>query len=172
MEQQPPKTGKFALTYGLILGGISLIFGLMLYSMDMHYERNWTIGVIGLVIMAVVLTLGILNFKKANAGMLSLGQALKIGLGAALVGALIGVLYQYIQANVLDPDFVDNVMELQRAELQANSKLTSEQIDQQIEMGKQYFWIGYPVAIVMNLFFGFIISLIAGLVMKKTQSEY
>ena len=37
MEEQQPKTGKFALNYGLLLGLVSIVFGVMLYTQKMHY---------------------------------------------------------------------------------------------------------------------------------------
>ncbi len=40
MEQNKPKVGKFSLNYGLILGAISVVFGLMLYSMDAHANQD------------------------------------------------------------------------------------------------------------------------------------
>ena len=172
MEQQPPKTGKFALNYGIILGAISVAFGIILYSMDMHLERNWTVGAVGILIMASIIAMGILAYKKANGALLSLGQALKVGMGIALIGAIISVIYQYVLVNFIDVDAIDKIMELQKAQFAENSKLTPEQIDQQIEMSKKFFWVGYPIILIVNLFFGFIISLIAGLIMKKTESEY
>ena len=172
MENQQPTPGKYALTYGLILGGISLVFNIMLYVMDMHYQRDWTVGIIGLLIMVAILSIAIFQFKKANAGILLLGQAIKIGVGGALIAAIIGVIYQYALANFIDPDFVTKVLEVQSNKAVEAGKINSEQAAQQMEMGRKFFWIGYPAALLVSMFFGFIISLIAGLIMKKSPSDY
>ena len=172
MEENQPKTGKLALTYGLILGGISVVFGLMLYSMDMHYQRDWTIQVVGIVITIVALALAINQFKKANNGFLTMRQALKVGVGTALIAAVIGILYQYILANFIDPEFMNKAIESQMSEAIASGSITSEQADQQMEMGKKFFWIGYPIYLIFSVIIGFIISLILGLIMKKQKPAY
>ncbi|MCQ0111256.1 Protein of unknown function [Zhouia amylolytica] len=172
MENTQPKTGKFALRFGLILGAISIVFSLMLFSLDMHYEQNTAAGIIGIVIMAAVVSIAIFQYRKANNNVLTLSQALKVGIGVALIAGVIGVIYQYLLVNVIDASFMEKFAEMQRAKLTEMGKFTSEEIDKQIEASKNYFWIGYPIALIMSLFFGFIVSLIAGLIMKKAPSEY
>ncbi|UNY97656.1 DUF4199 domain-containing protein [Zhouia spongiae] len=172
MENTQPKTGKFALKFGLIQGAIGIVFSLMLFSLDMHYEQNPVAGIIGLVIMAVIISIAIYQYKKANNNVLTLSQALKVGIGTALIAGVLGVIYQYLLVNVIDPLFMDKFAEVQRAKLGEMGKFTSEEIEKQIEMSKEWFWIGYPIALIMSLFFGFIFSLIGGLIMKKAPSEY
>lgn len=172
MTEIQPKTGKFALNYGLILGAISIVFGVMLFSLDMHTDRSWQIQVVGLILTIIVIALGIYQFKKANAGFLSLSQAMKIGVGITLIATLLGIAYQLVLANFLDPQFVDKVMEIQMSEAIANGSISADQAKQQIEMGKKFFWIGYPIYMVISLFVGLVISLIVGLIMQKRNTEY
>ena len=63
-------------------------------------------------------------------------------------------------------------MEIRRAELMENGKMTIEQVDQQIKMGIKYFWFGFIFIFIMNLIIGFILSLISGLILKKAKSTY
>ncbi|MGB5271086.1 MAG: DUF4199 domain-containing protein, partial [Eudoraea sp.] len=91
MEENQPKTGKFSLNYGLILGAIGVIFGIMLYSMDAHYSQDPSNTVISILIMVGVIIWGIINFRKANEGFLTLSEALKLGAGIALVAGIITV---------------------------------------------------------------------------------
>ena len=111
MENNPPKTGKFSLNYGLILGGLGVVFGLMLYFQDAHTAQNTISQVISIVLMVAVIFWGITNFKKANGGYLKIGQALKLGAGIALIAGIISVLYALFLANVLDPDFANKVID-------------------------------------------------------------
>ena len=116
--------------------------------------------------------IAIFQYRKANNNVLTLSQALKVGIGVALIAGVMGVIYQYLLVNVIDASFMEKFAEMQRAKLTEMGKFTSEEIDKQIEASKNYFWIGYPIALIMSLFFGFIVSLIAGLIMKKAPSEY
>ena len=172
MEETQPKTGKFSLNYGLILGGISVVFGLMLYSMDAHYTQDPATTIISILIMVGITAWAIFNFRKANGGYLSLGQALKIGAGIALIAGIIGVLYTILLANVIDPDFAAKVMDNRLADAAASGDLTPEQIQQQKEMGIKFFWMGYPFIIIINILIGLVIGLVAGLILKKEKPAY
>lgn len=173
MEQQPPKTGKFALRYGLILAGIGIAFSLMMHFMEMQYQQGMASNLISIVIMIVILCIAIAQFKKENAGMLTLSQALKVGVGAALVSGIITVIYMLIYFNFIETDFLANSAEITKAAmLERNPEMTQEQVDMALEMQQKFFWVTYPTILIFNLFIGFIISLIGGLIMKKTPSEY
>lgn len=172
MEKQLPKTGKFGWTYGLISGVIGIVFGVMLYTQDMHYQQNTAVTVIQVVIGIAVIVWAILAFKKANEGYLTISQALKIGAGVALIGALIAVLYTVVLSNFIDPDFAAKVMDDRMANSPQAADLTAEQIRQQKEMGIKYFWMGYPVIVVVNVLFGLVIGLITGLIAKKARPDY
>ncbi len=172
MEENQPKTGKFSLNYGLILGGISVAFGVMLYTMDAHTSQDISNTVISLVITAAVIIWGIVSFRKANGGYLTLGEALKLGAGIALIAGIIGVLYTILLANVLDPDFASKIMDARMAEMEASGDIPADVIEQQKEMGIKYFWVGYPVIIIFNILIGLVLGLIGGLILKKAKPDY
>ncbi len=171
MEENSPKTGKFALTYGLILGGINLIFILMLFSMDMHYQNEWPTQVIGISLMIAMIVIGMIQFKKANNGFMSFGQALKVGVGICLISGIIGVVVSQIMTNFIDPDMITKATEFARTKLMETTALTAEQIDAQIEMAQKF---QTPVmqivfGLVINIVLGFILSIIPALVLKKQE---
>ncbi len=169
METNQPKTGKFSLNYGLILGGISVAFALMLYSMDAHYSQDTSNTVISIVITVAVIIWGIISFKKANGGYLSLGEALKLGAGIAVVAGVIGVLYTMLLANVLDTEFVQKVADIQKANAIESGSMTEQQIDQQYQGTLNYFWISYPIILIFNIIIGLGIGLVGGLIFKKSK---
>jgi len=172
MEETKPKTGKYSWTYGLLMGAITIIFGLMLYSLDMHYQQNLTIQLVGLAITIAALFLAIQQFKTANGGYITLSEALKIGVGAATIAALIAVIYQYALANFIDPDFTEKAVRASINEAASKGNMSQEQIQQGVEMGKKFFWIQYPVIIVLTILIGLVISLIIGLIVKKQKPEF
>ncbi len=175
MEENQPKTGKYALNFGALLAIVSITFSLMLYFMEMHYERSWGLTIVNAVIMISIVVLGISQFKKANGGFLTLTEALKVGLGIALIAGILGVLYQFVFTNYIEPDFMLNTMEMQKREMLAkNPNMTQEQIDGAMEMMETFSnpALGAAIGIVVSLFFGFIISLFSGLIMKKQKPEH
>nr|WP_321412197.1 DUF4199 domain-containing protein [uncultured Allomuricauda sp.] len=173
MEEQQPKTGKFALNYGLILGLISVVFSVMLYTQKMHYETNTAVVVISIVILAAIIFVAVNAFKKANSGYLTISEALKVGVGVALIGAIITLTYQFVLTNFIEPDFMDKAMELAKPKAMAqNPNMTEEQWEQGVEMQKGFAWIQYPVILIMNTVLGLILGLITGLILKKSKADY
>jgi len=172
MEENQPKTGKFALNYGLLSGGIGVIFGLMLYSMDMHYQGEFMTVIISLLITLGVIIFALLQFKKANNGFMSFGQALKVGVGLCLVAGIIGVVFNQIMANFIDPDMIEKAVEFQRNKLLETSSFTPEQIDEQLAMGRKFQTPVMQIAfgLLGSIFFGFLLTLIPALVLKKQEN--
>ncbi|MGB5386652.1 MAG: DUF4199 domain-containing protein [Eudoraea sp.] len=172
MEENQPKTGKFSLNYGLILGVILLVFSIMLYSMDAHYSQDPSNTVITILIMVGVIIWGIFNFRKANQGFLTLSEALKLGAGIGLVAAIITVIYTLFLSNVLDPDFAVKIAETTKAASEAGGQLSDAQIQQQYDGTINYFWITYPFILIFYIIAGLIIGLIGGLILKKAKPDY
>ena len=96
------------INYGLLLGGITVAFSLMLFLMDMHIEQGSLQSIVNLVLTVGAVVFGQLAFKKANEGFISLGQGFKIGLGICVLGSVIGTVYGILQMTILDPDGVFN----------------------------------------------------------------
>ena len=91
MENQNSAT-KIMLIYGAILSGISILVNLINYSFGNVYKPHWAIGIVSFLLMIAVIVYGIKSFKDGNNGFLSLGQAIKIGLGISLISAIIGIM--------------------------------------------------------------------------------
>ncbi|NAY90600.1 DUF4199 family protein [Muricauda sp. JGD-17] len=172
MEEQQPKTGKISFNYGLILGGISVIFGIMLYTQDMHTSQSPALMVIGIVMAAVVTFLGITAFKKANGGYLTLSEALKIGAGIALIAGIIGILYNFVLVNYIDPDAPSKIMDARLGPALMNGEITQEQFDLQKEQSIKFWWMGYPVILIINILIGLALGLVTGLILKKAKPAY
>ncbi len=173
MEENQPQTGKFALTYGLILGGIGVIFAFMLYTLDMHYQQNMAVLGVSVVLTLAGIIVGLIQFRKANGGVMSFGQGLKVGVGICLIAGIIGLLFNQLMMNVIDPDMMTKAVEYQKEQLLQSSKLTPDQIDAQIEAQQKF--MTPSMQIVFGLLYviisGFILSLIPALVLKKTEKS-
>ncbi|WP_222984485.1 DUF4199 domain-containing protein [Flagellimonas meishanensis] len=172
MEEQQPKTGKFSLNYGLILGGISVVFGIMLYTQEMHTSQSSALMVIGIAIAAVVTFLGISAFKKANGSYLSLSEALKIGAGIALIAGIIGIVYNIVLVNYIDPDAPSKIMDARLGPALMNGEITQEEFDMQKEQSIKFWWMGYPIILIINILIGLVLGLVTGLILKKSKPAY
>ena len=162
------------ITYGIILGSISIVFQLMLFFLDMHYKNDSTAGILSLLITSGILIYSFIVFKKNNEGYLSLSEALKIGLGISLVSALIGIIYTQLLVNFLDPETMKKSLELSMDTMRAqNPEIPQEALDtaRSIQEKMSSPLIFSAVQIIFSLFFGFIISLIGGLIVKKSRPE-
>ena len=85
MDNKPKTLKNVMITYGLMLGGISIVFNLMLFFLKMHYEQSIAVGIVSVVIMIGVLLFAFIEYKKSNEGFISLSEAIKIGLGISFM---------------------------------------------------------------------------------------
>ena len=158
------------LNYGLMLGIATVIISVANYAFGNAYEPHWSVNVISLLLMIAFITLGIKKLKETNGGLLTLGEGLKTGIGVALISGIIGIAYFLLFVNFVDPEFFNTI-----ASIQEQKWLDANMSDEQIEMSKAMMakmsgpgiTAGFMIA--FTLFIGFIISLIAGLVMKQTE---
>jgi len=172
MEENQPKTGKYALNYGLLLGAVSVVFAFMLYTADMHYKGGAAVMLISVALMLAAVVFAMIQFKKANNGFMSFGQALKIGVGVCLVGGVIGIIFNQLMANVIDPEMMTKAMEYQKGQLMETTSLTPDQIDGQLEMQKKFTTPSMQIifGLIFTIIIGFLVSLIPALVLKKQEN--
>lgn len=172
MEENKAKTGKSSLIYGSLLGGLGVVFGILLYTQGMHTSQSPGIMIIGLVMAAIVTYIGISNFRKENEGYLTLGEALKIGAGIALIAAIISIIYQFILFDFIDLGAKEAVMDARLTPALESGQITQEQYDLQKQQSIQFWWMGYPVILIINIIIGLILGLITGLILKKAKPAY
>lgn len=174
METQTASIKKIALYYGLLLGLISIVFSVIVYVTGNHLDRPWWVSLVSFIIMAGALYYGIKAFKDESGGFLSLGEALKAGLAISLIAGIIGAIFNYIFVTVIEPDFVTQMLEVTREKMyEQNPNITEEQAKMGLDMTEKFMspTMMSMFAIIGTLFFGFIISLVAGLIMKQNRPE-
>ena len=176
MEEQQPKTGKFALKYGIIIGVIGIVFNLMLYSQDMHYQIDLKRLIFTLVLGVIFIVVGsifaIREFKKSNNGFISIAEGLKIGVGMALISGIIGIIFSFVLTKVIDPEMEQKALEYSTNVL-LESGMSQEQVQKQIDSQKNPNpFLQIAGVLIFNLFIGFIGSLIPALALKKSRPAY
>ena len=161
------------INFGIILGLTSVLFQLMLYFFDMHYKNDSTAGIVSLIIMIGIIFYSLTQFRKSNEGFISLSDSLKIGMGASLVSSLIGIVYTQILVNFIDPDTLTKSLELSMETIRIqNPEMPQEAIEtvRSVQEKMSSPLILSAVQIIFALFFGFIVSLISGLIVKKSRA--
>lgn len=175
MENNSASIQKIALNYGVLLALLSIVLQVISYVLDAHIDRPWWLSVLQLLISVTVTVYGIKAYKTGNAGFLTLGQALKAGLAISLVAGLIAVIFNFVFINYIDPDFIQKTMEFSREQMiEQNPNMTQQQIDNAMSISAKFMspWVMSAFAIILTLFFGFIISLIAGLIMRRNPPQH
>jgi len=173
MENQA-NSKSIILNNGLYYGLLLVLTSLIVYALGKHLDP--TAGYISLGITAIALIgfpiFGMSTFKKNNGGFMSWGQGLKIGIGIVILGSLISIIYQYIFATVIEPEFYAQVEEVTRKGL-LEAGFTEEQVETQVEMQSKFqgTLIGNALSLLFMAFVGFVVSAIAAAVMKKSEEE-
>jgi hypothetical protein len=158
---------SFMVNNGIILGVASILFALVLYATGNHLSPHWSA-----IIFIGIIIYGIKQFKEANDHFLSWGQGVKIGVGVAIVGSLIVVIYNYLFMNFIEPDFMNQMMEVQN-QTYLDQGLTEEQIEAANKMTSSFSTPGImaAVGIISYAIGGFIVSAIGAAIMKKSEEE-
>ncbi|MBE7645473.1 DUF4199 domain-containing protein [Tenacibaculum finnmarkense] len=171
MENQV-NSKSIILNYGLYLGLLGIFIHLIFYAAGSLIASSSIIGIVGIVAMISFIILGIKKFKTTNSGFLSFGEALKVGVGIAVVSAVISAVYTLIFTNLIQPDFQEQVMEIQK-QAWLDAGLNDQEVEKSAAIAKQFSGPGItiPVSIVISAFFGFIFSAIGGAIMKHTPED-
>ena len=173
MNQQQNTIKDLSIKYGITSGTIGVIFSLILFFTDSLYDKNSSTEWVSWLVEAAIIILAIIAFKKANDGLLSLSESIKIGLGVMVISGLISCLYMFLLANFMEPEYFEKTLEVSRELiLEQNPTITMEQLDQMAEIQKSFSWVVYPSIIIGSLILGLLVSLTAGLFLKKSNPEH
>ena len=174
MEDQPTFSKKsLMLNYGLLMAAVPIVISVLNYAFGNTYEPHWSINLISGIAMVVIIVMGIKKLKAAQGGILSVGDGIKTGMGITVIGALLSMVYMLIFTKFIEPDFINNIAEINRTKtLEAAPDITDEQLEMSVKMTKEYFYaFTFGFIVIFNLFIGFLTGLIAGLVMKHTIED-
>ena len=155
---------------GAILGGISILFSIIIYVFNL-YTTQW-LSFLSYAIFIGGIIYGNILFANQNENNVTFGNIFAHGFKTTAVTIVITVLYTVLALYVLVPDLVDKIIEISRTEMAKNPKLTDEMIEQGIAMTKKLF---LPFAIAGAIFgtgfLGAIGSLIGAAVAKKNPVD-
>ena len=165
-------TKKYMLEFGTWTAITLISFAIMLFFLEAHYENSTSTQIINAIIQFSGITIACLAYKKANSSKISWGETRKIGTGVSLIIAIIAVIYTYLLANVIEPGYMDKVLEISYYETLENypEALANMKLNQYIENAKPFTWFTYPAILFFTIFFGFLYSLILGFFIKTKNT--
>ncbi len=169
--ENSPSIKSIAYTYGLALALYSILILVVVYVLNIDPEStiNYVISTLNIIVTVVIFTIALKTYKKSNSGFISLSEALKTGMAVAVIAGLLSGIYAYIHYSYVFPEFLDIMAEQQKMGMIETGQMSDEQIEQSMEMmsiTRTPFFMA-TITLLMNIFFGFIISLIVGLIIKK-----
>lgn len=170
MESETASIKPIAYSFGVYLGLINIVILVIMYVGDI--QKSWTISILSIILTIAIFIYGIKAYKQKNNSFLSLGEALKVGLAIAVIGGVISAVYSYIHYSYIYPEFIQITLDQAKTQmLDASPNMTEEQMDQALKMTSMFTTPLFfsLMSIIGSLFFGLIISLIGGLIMKKEQ---
>lgn len=175
MEQQSKSSTlkSIAYQYGMYLGLIGILNTVILYILS--EERNTILSIISFLITVIIYLYGISAFKKLNENYLTVKEALKTGMGMAVIGGVLGAIYILIHYSFIQPEFINSIREnAMVGAIEANPNMTEEQLAMTEKMTNIFTskFAMVTMYLIASLFFGFIISLIIGLIKKREPNSY
>ena len=172
METQKAKASKFVLNYGLLLGIILVVLGVIMYVTNNHLAPHWSFTLITFALFIAVIVYGLKAFKAENGGFLSLGEAIKVAVGVGLIAAILAGAWSVLMSTVIEPGLTEQAIEIEREKaFEMNPNMTEEQWEQGLEMTAfmRAPWFAFTATLVMYMLFGLITGLIAGAIMKQKR---
>ncbi|MBA4053482.1 MAG: hypothetical protein C0490_02100 [Marivirga sp.] len=165
-ETNKPTVRSVGLKYGAVATFVNIVFFLILALSGLGpFDNKW--GWIGMVFSVIILVLAHKNFKDEGDGFMSYGQGVGIGFWISLVAVVIGALFTYTYANIIDPATMESFYEKQYEQMQEKG-MQDEQIEMAVTWTKKLFW---PIYVVFGIFFGLIVALIVTIFTQKKSPE-
>lgn len=162
MEQRKPLSH---ITAGLLIAAALVLFSIVTNFLGLAANRG--LSWVPYLILIAGLILFINLYGKARDHNVTFGNLFAYGFKTTAVFTVLFIVF-LILFNLLFPEFKEKAMEIMRQQMEDQGKMSDEQIDQFIEMGRKFFWLG----VIGGTLLGFIIigaigSLIGAAVTKK-----
>ena len=104
MESNTINYKEEILKSGIMLAGVSIILTMLTYMINVELMVEWWFGILSLIIsVGLLIYLGI-TYRNNIGGILSYVNALKYSVLVMLVSYVIGIWFQILLYNVIDPD--------------------------------------------------------------------
>ena len=153
---------KPALTYGVILGLVSVFISLVFYFIGMA-TVNWT-NYVNMLVGLVLLVYLMIQYRNVHlGGYASFGQIFVMVLvSAGIIATIISAIYTYVLFTVIDTGLVDQVRIAAEERIMSNSRIPESMYDDILERMEKKMNVGYMVR--MSLIVGPVVNAFIGLI--------
>ncbi|HUW07783.1 MAG TPA: DUF4199 domain-containing protein [Williamwhitmania sp.] len=171
---KPTSIFQPAMTYGLILA-----LGIILYSIVIYVLNIYTPGM-GIQAIQWVIIFGLIYYGQIKYrddyknGVLSYSQSLGFGVLIGLFASLIYALYFVVLVKMIDPGYIEKLLQAMEQKMYEANKISDEQIQTVMNMYKQKMTVGTMVlaSVFMMTLISFVVSLITSIFAKKVESPF
>lgn len=160
------------LRYGLLTGLVSIL--LSFASNVLHLQENWAIRVLSIAILVLGVILAQREFKQRNAGFMSFGEGVGVGVMASVVIGVLSAAFFYLYVMAIDPELPTQILDKARADMEAKGNLSDEQIDQAMAITGKFMTPSFMTlsALFFSVLSGLLISLISSAFIKHSKPEF
>lgn len=157
---------------GLLIGLLSVLVSFVAYTMQ--WQDSWAVRIVSLVISIGGIAFAQREFKLRNAGYMSYGEGIGVGVVAACVMGAISAIFIYFYLSIIAPEMIAQLLEKARQGMEAKNSLSDEQIDQAMAMTSKFMKPPFMAGstLVGSIIFGLIISLITSAFIKNAKPEF
>ena len=164
---------KYAATYGLILGILSILVSVIDYSFG-FYGQSSLIKYLGFAVLICGIVYFTIKYRNEQCdGYLSYGQSVGFGLLLCLFSAVVTAVFTYFLITVIEPEYIARVLEITEQKL-IEKGLSGAELDKALEASKMFMGPGMITffSILTSLFIGLIICLITSIFTKRERPVF
>ncbi len=158
------------MTKGLLAGLLLVVIGIAGYYTGLS-EQSW-FNWVSNAVLAVSVVWACVHYANQMDGNVTFGSVFAHGFKMTAIITLILIVYILLAMTVLFPEMKDKALEVARQKMEADGKITDDQMEQALKITKKFF---VPIAIGAVLFgtliFGAIASLIGAAIAKKNPNR-
>ncbi len=169
-EYEKTTVKQVSLKWGLYIGLVMIVWGLVMQIAGL--VGNQLLGSVSYLFLIAGIVLAHKEFKNNGDGFMAYSQGLGIGTLLSVVSGAISVVFSYIYVKFIDDSMLTIVRDLQVEKMEEQG-LSDAQIEQAMEIAGKFMVpeVMFPLALLVMVFFGFILSLIVSAFTKNVNPQ-
>lgn len=178
-ETSAPTLPSHAARFGGIMGGISVVFTLLIYAVDYTLMAKPWFGLLMFAISIGIVIYAGINYRNQTTGYLSYGKAFQHGYITFLVGGLIGSIFSILLYTVIDPELpekltdavIENTESMMRGFGAPEDQIETSLDQMRVDMPNTFSAMGVLKQFGWGLIIYAVLTAITSLFVKKNEPE-